>query len=309
MNDEPLRLRLLAIRKRRQFLAKLYSENGRALERAGLVSLSRAVYLLATRYVMPPEWPGHDVSEDTQLNWELEWYSSYLHALEVLTPRLQAALRSRAITPRDALTRAPMDPAQMSQWLQLDANAVIAASAKTFWSVPIPDTDATLWADASLMTSGVFATANDIAAWAEGEGIAAPGEVAAMLRDHDELAAAAFGAPEKDAPSGPVVTPDEATDSDDSAIAALFDPVKAAQLEAMFPDNGKWATYTERAARNGLKEAAKDGVAKFNPYRAAVWWMARGPNGWTLERCLRKLANNLPERSIDSKHLLMGEDE
>ncbi len=102
-----------------------------------------------------------------------------------------------------------------------------------------------------------------------------------------------------------------ATDGDnESGIAALFNPVKAAQLEAMFPDSGKWAKYTERAARNGLKIAAFQSRAMFNPYRAAVWWLATtGPEGWKWERCLRVLANNLPARSIDAKHLLTGEYE
>jgi hypothetical protein len=126
------------------------------------------------------------------------------------------------------------------------------------------------------------------------------------------------GAPEKNvppAPPAPVVTAatlqDEATDPDpnDGHIATLFNPVRAPQLEAMFPDDGKWAGYTERADRNGLKDAAKDGRAMFNPYRAAVWWLATGPKDWKWERCLRVLANNLPVRSIDSKHLLTGYDE
>ena len=95
----------------------------------------------------------------------------------------------------------------------------------------------------------------------------------------------------------------------DDALAALFDPVRAAQLEAMFPYDGKWASYAERSRRNGLKDAAKVGTAQYNPYRAAIWWLNTGPVGWKWERCLRVLANNLPPRSIDSKHLLTGEYE
>ncbi|MBP8168459.1 MAG: hypothetical protein KAX99_02245 [Azonexus sp.] len=91
-------------------------------------------------------------------------------------------------------------------------------------------------------------------------------------------------------------------------LATLFDSVKAAQLEAMFPDDGQWKDYAERAARNGL-DTARVGRNAFNPYRAAVWWLNQGPVGWTWDRCLRKLANNLPARSIDSKHLLTGEYE
>lgn len=87
--------------------------------------------------------------------------------------------------------------------------------------------------------------------------------------------------------------------------AALFDPVGSAQLEKMFPDNGRWASYTERAARNGLKDAAKSGRGKFNPYRAANWWLStQNPNGWDWARCRRALANNLPHRSVDSAAML-----
>lgn len=96
----------------------------------------------------------------------------------------------------------------------------------------------------------------------------------------------------------------------DATLSALFDAVKVAQLEAMFTDSGRWVKYAERAERNGLKKAAKDGRAKFNPYRAASWWLSTvGPDGWTWDKCLRKLANNLPDRSLDSKCLLTGEYE
>lgn len=102
----------------------------------------------------------------------------------------------------------------------------------------------------------------------------------------------------------------EATDKQASAgieFAGLFDAVSVAALETMFPDGGQWAKYAERADRNGLK-ASREGRAKFNPYRAAEWWWSRkNPEGWTWERCLRKLANNLPDRSRDSKHLITGD--
>lgn len=88
-------------------------------------------------------------------------------------------------------------------------------------------------------------------------------------------------------------------------LAELFDPVGKAQLEAMFPDGGRWSVHTERQARKGLKAAAWVKRGKFNPFLAARWWMdTQSPDGWTWERCLRKLANNLPSRSRDLKHLL-----
>lgn len=101
---------------------------------------------------------------------------------------------------------------------------------------------------------------------------------------------------------------DAASADIDADIAAMFDPVAKEQLEAMFPDNGKWAKYAERAARNGLAGAARVGRAIFNPYCAARWWIeSQGPDGWKWERCVRVLANNLPSRSRDSKHVLTGE--
>ena len=97
----------------------------------------------------------------------------------------------------------------------------------------------------------------------------------------------------------------------DQKLAGLFDPVTVAQLEKMFPtqgkdEHGKWRGWADRAARNGLKTAARDGRATFNPYRAAIWWLKNGPEGWDLARCHRALANNLPARSMDFKHLLTG---
>lgn len=104
-------------------------------------------------------------------------------------------------------------------------------------------------------------------------------------------------------------TPPEAAPAgdDDGELAGLFDPVRVASLEALFPDGGKWARHAERAARNGLI-AARVERGKFNPYRAARWWMeTQAPAGWKWERCARVLANNLPTRSRDCGHLLTGD--
>jgi hypothetical protein len=105
----------------------------------------------------------------------------------------------------------------------------------------------------------------------------------------------------------PVIIPESAAD-DDSDLAALFDPVKRAQLETMFPAGGKWVSYADHAGRNGLIEA-KAGRGLFNPYKAARWWLTTGPDGWSWERCIRRLANNLPDRSLDLKHLLTGNND
>lgn len=93
----------------------------------------------------------------------------------------------------------------------------------------------------------------------------------------------------------------------DEQLAKLFDPVGKSQLEKMFPAGGKWDVWTGKAKANGLYKA-REGRAKFNPYRAARWWLDKqDPPGWDLARCSRVLSNNLPARSLDSKHQLTGE--
>ena len=92
-------------------------------------------------------------------------------------------------------------------------------------------------------------------------------------------------------------------------LASLFDHVKPPQLEKMFSGGGEWADHAERASRNGLI-AARTGRGLFNPYLAARWWLHnQSPVGWDWARCIRVLKNNLPPRSIDSKHLLDGDYE
>lgn len=120
------------------------------------------------------------------------------------------------------------------------------------------------------------------------------------------------GMPKGDAavslPAAPEVHPtvDESPTGIDDELAALFDPVKVATLESMFPRGGEWARDAERAPRNGLRDA-RVGRGIFNPYLAARWWLEKkAPPGWKWERCARVLANNLPPRSRDSKHLLTG---
>lgn len=93
--------------------------------------------------------------------------------------------------------------------------------------------------------------------------------------------------------------------SDDEAAAALFDGVTCAVLEKMFPADGKWKSWCERAARNGLK-VAKIERKKFNPYKAARFFLDQGIKDWDWARCKRVLANNLPERSKDQEFLLTG---
>ena len=93
----------------------------------------------------------------------------------------------------------------------------------------------------------------------------------------------------------------------DEKLAALFDPVTKEALEKTFPANGQWKIWAERAARNGLRDAAKEGRSMFNPYKAAVWFVNQGIDGWDLDRCLRTVVKILPARSRNEKFLLTGD--
>lgn len=97
------------------------------------------------------------------------------------------------------------------------------------------------------------------------------------------------------------------TDDHDDTLAALFDPVPVDVLEKMFPADGKWKSWTDRAARKGLIHA-REGTAMYNPYKAGMWFVSNGRKGLTIGHCRRMLANNhLPDRSLDKKYLLTCE--
>jgi len=95
----------------------------------------------------------------------------------------------------------------------------------------------------------------------------------------------------------PIVDPD-------IELAKLFDPVGPDTLDTMFPAEGRWSDWCERADRNGLK-VAKEGRNKWNPYVAAKWWLEKQvPKSWDMARCRRTLAKNLPARSAGQGHLV-----
>jgi hypothetical protein len=95
----------------------------------------------------------------------------------------------------------------------------------------------------------------------------------------------------------------------EEVLAALFDPVGCEVLNKMFQSKG-WDDYANRADRNGLAVAARVGRKKFNPLKAGLWWLQNGSHhGWDMARLYRTLANNLPPRSKDSKHLLTDDIE
>jgi len=107
----------------------------------------------------------------------------------------------------------------------------------------------------------------------------------------------------------------ETKQSSEEEYSDLFDEVHYRELATMFPTHNDplksakdWQKFSMRKKRNGLKVAQvsnKDGM--FNPYKAARWWIdERNPIGWDWPKCMRKLANSLPSRSKDEKHLLTG---
>lgn len=90
----------------------------------------------------------------------------------------------------------------------------------------------------------------------------------------------------------------------DSEISQLFPSVPWTALENMFPADGQWEKWTEKAGRNGLS-VARSGIALFNPYIASWWWITKKkPEGWDNERCLKILAKNFPEETLDYHHLI-----
>lgn len=106
-------------------------------------------------------------------------------------------------------------------------------------------------------------------------------------------------------PSGDDVE-EQAPDDHDEKLAALFDPLPVEALAKMFMiDLARWKKWQDKAKVNGLIDA-REGSAKFNPYKAGVWLVRKGTQGWDDARLYRTLANNLPARSLDKAHLLTG---
>lgn len=97
-----------------------------------------------------------------------------------------------------------------------------------------------------------------------------------------------------------------ADEGQEDIVSKLFDPVTKEALEKMFPANGQWKNWAERASRNGL-DRARELRATFNPFKAAVWFLEQGEPNWDLARCKRVLAKNLPLRSQHEAHLLVND--
>ena len=99
---------------------------------------------------------------------------------------------------------------------------------------------------------------------------------------------------------------------EDEEIAGLFDPVNAQGLGIIFPivnsekekEKEVWIKLTERAHRNKL-DTAKVKRGLFNPYKVGLWLVQRGDI--SIGQLRRKMANNLPTRSLGEEHLLTGD--
>jgi desulfoferrodoxin (superoxide reductase-like protein) len=100
------------------------------------------------------------------------------------------------------------------------------------------------------------------------------------------------------------------SEQSEQEICDLFDPMCREAIAALFDKIGKndWRKYFERARRNGLSDARQDERKKpssYNPWKVGEWLFKKGT--YTREQIDRKLANNLPERSKDKKHLIIGD--
>ncbi len=259
-----------------------------------LVELASA---LPRTELSPPTIPPPPISDRQAM---LRWRKSLTiaEAAERLTGIAGWTKENRAAMDliREAIQNDELEPESMHYWDEdawtFDASrAVIDQNATT---VTAANFDA--WR-ARTFPSPESAQATDTAPQMQGEA-------------QEQIEAAPSGAPEVTPADDEQreAAPLEQDQDADATLAQLFDPVRVAALEKMFPDDGKWTGYAERAKRNGLKEAAKVGPALFNPYRAALWWIdEKAPDKWDLARCRRALANNLPARSLDFKHFLAGD--
>jgi hypothetical protein len=130
-------------------------------------------------------------------------------------------------------------------------------------------------------------------------------EAAAMPQPESAPEGKAFNAPENQGLSEDGQTDQEQEDDPTEAgFAKLFPTCSHAALESMFPANGEWEKWAERAKRNGLKTARRE-RGLFNPYLAAQWWLEKQkPQGWDSERCLKVLAKNYPAETQDRHDLL-----
>lgn len=181
MDNETFSACQLAIRERIKAIDSRQSRNSPQSDRAGLVQIGFAVRLLARRYLQAPVWPGHEVTDDVRLHWELAWYMNYIQATAEVCKAAQVAVREKRLTLRSQLTRTPLAVAALESWLNMDIDAAISEATEGFLPrllelCPLLGG----WPDALGIPPGA-ADVQDIAAWAAGDGLASVDEALSLL--------------------------------------------------------------------------------------------------------------------------------
>ena len=207
----------------------------------------------------------------------------------------------------------PMHPLADVLMMIFDEGSPVSKSIQARWrTISQQVQDCLHWLQASPLTER--ASPRQYLAWAKRKGLAeyiftALGDhLASVLGEVDEQPRSCPDPPVQRTLPATAPAPQAAGPSPEDyllRLAALFDPVKVGQLEAMFPAKGQWAKYAERALRNGLIKA-RAGRGVFNPLLAAEWWVSSkgpSPSGWDWERCLKVLERNLPARSAAHRDL------
>ena len=179
---EKYRNHLLAIQERRKFVESEFpSWIDTRTQKTGLVLMIPVLFKLATRYVSPNEGSGHKADDTDTLCRDHQWYSAYLKALADLVPAIQSAVRSGKIPPRSFDTKVPIALDKFLAWLDMDVNLIILKHMTYFWENRAFAPDCAQWADSAVLPWGLAVSVEDVAVWAESLGIAAPGEVKALL--------------------------------------------------------------------------------------------------------------------------------
>lgn len=208
MDNETFHACQLAIQERIKAIDSL--RNSPQSDRAGLVQMGFALRLLARRYIKAAEWPGHEVSDDVRLGWELEWYMNYLNAIAQVCKTAQLAVREKRLTLRNQLTRTPLYITDLEAWLNMDIDAALTAEANEFFPGVLklrPAFDA--WPDVLCIPPG-SAYVQDIATWAAGDGLASVDDALSLLTGAVPAQTAATPAPVEAVSASDDVQPDKA---------------------------------------------------------------------------------------------------